>query len=131
MSYKLLADIVTIFHTFLIIFILAGILFSLKFRWFRPVESFLLLTAIVIWSIFSGCPLTLLENYLRSYTNNPIPLTSIGFIPYYLYHWFGFHFSDLQITMATYFIALLFFFIDIEWFLPSAKKYLVKHKFVK
>jgi hypothetical protein len=126
MDYELLANVVMVLHALLIVSIFLGILFSIKIRWFRPVESFALLTAIVIWSIFGGCPLTFVENYLRLHTSHPIPLSTTGFIPYYLYNWFGLQLSNSAFVLGTYLIALLFFFIDLEWLSSFLKRIFLK-----
>lgn len=124
--YEVAANIVTIFHAGLIIFVFLGILLGLKIRWFRPIESLFLLTAVVVWSIFGGCPLTYLEHYLRLHTENPIPLSQTGFIPYYAYQWFGVQISNMALVILTYATAGLFLVVDVKWLLPSFTKSLLK-----
>ncbi len=115
MNYNILADIITIVHTLLIVGILMGILISARYKKFRPIESFALLGAIVIWSLYSGCPLTYLEDYLRTLGGNPIPLTQIGFISFYLDKWFSVSITDKQLVTTTYITAIVFFGISVEW----------------
>jgi hypothetical protein len=118
MFYKYLADAVMIIHAALIFLILAGILVSIRYKRFRPVESVGLLSAILIWSLYGGCPATYLENYLRILAEHPLPLAEVGFIPFYFAKWFSLPITDYQLTLATYITALVFFLISVEWISP-------------
>ena len=90
MNYLLLADMVTVIHTALVVGILFGILVSVRYKRFRPIEALFLLLAILIWSLYSGCPLTYLEDFLRASAGHPIAISQVGFIPFYFNEWFGF-----------------------------------------
>lgn len=116
--YAFAADMVTVIHAALVIGVLLGILISVKYRRFRPIESFILLAAIVIWSLYDGCPLTYLENYLRYAADAPIDLLDSGFIPYYVNHWFGASITNRELTITTYVTAFVFLIISMEWMKP-------------
>jgi len=126
MSYESLANTVMIFHAILIVFVFVGILVSIRNKRFRPIESLILLSAIIIWSLYGGCPLTYLENSLRIQAGNPLPITEIGFIPFYVSRWFAFSVTDYQLTFATYLTAIIFFATSIEWLSPFVNPELVK-----
>lgn len=111
----LFANIITVIHSFLIIFVLAGILLSIRYKRFRLIESCILLLTILIWSLYGGCPLTYLENHLRIAAGAEIPLTKEGFIPYYVNSWFGIPISNDQLIIITYITASVFVLISIDW----------------
>ena len=118
MPYKFLADAVMIIHATLIFLVLAGILISIRYKRFRPMESIALLSAVLVWSLYGGCPATYLENHLRILAGQPLPLAEIGFIPFYFDKWFNLSVTDFQLTIATYITALIFFLISVEWVSP-------------
>lgn len=122
MNYLFFADVILVVHAILIIGVFVGILLSVIYKRFRPIEASLLLIAIVVWSVYGGCPLTSLENYLRIQGGNPLPLMEIGFIPYYLKQWFNLQMSGQAITVATYVVALVFVGLTIEWEWPLIKR---------
>ncbi len=126
MSYDALANLVMVIHIVLIGVVFIGILISIRYKRFRPIESLILLAAIVIWSLYAGCPLTHLENHLRISAGTPLPLTEIGFIPYYLNQWLSFSITDSQLTLATYTIAALFLITSVEWLSPFVNPEIVK-----
>jgi len=125
--YEILADIVTATHVLLIVGVFVGIAISIKFKWFRPVESFILLIMIVIWSLYSGCPLTYLEDSLRIKAFAPNPITEIGFITYYTKTWFGTAVSEQVVITVTYFIAALFFLFTLESFHKQIGRYIKRY----
>lgn len=117
MSYKLAADIVTVIHSILIFFVFISIGVSIFNKKFRPIEASILLIVIVLWSLYSGCPLTYFESYLRELSGFPLPsLINEGFIPHYLDKWLGLSITGKQIVIYTYFVAGLFFLLSIDWF---------------
>src|SRR3989344_9305561 len=118
MPYKFLADAVMVIHAALIFLVLAGILISIRYKRFRPMESIALLSAVLVWSLYGGCPATFLENHLRILAGNPLPLTEVGFIPFYFDKWFSLSMTRYQLTWATYMTAFVFFLISIEWVSP-------------
>ncbi|MES3004682.1 MAG: DUF2784 family protein [Patescibacteria group bacterium] len=113
--YNLLADAVMVIHWTFIVSVFLGILLSIKYKKFRPIESLVLLSAVIIWSLYGGCPLTNLESYLRDLSSNPLPINEIGFIPYYLSTWFNISLTNFQVEILTYGICLLFVIISFEW----------------
>jgi len=125
-DYLLLADMVTVIHTALIVGILLGILVSVRYKRFRPIEALFLLLAILIWSLYSGCPLTYLEDFLRTSAGHSTALSQAGFIPFYFNKWFGFFVTNREITIATYITAAFFFVISMEWMGPYAHLEIVK-----
>lgn len=121
-----MADIVSISHALLIILVFIGIGVSVKVKRFRPIEAVLLLSAIVIWSLYGGCPLTTLEAYLRPELSEP--LLKQGFIPYYLNNFFNLSISGAMVEIITYILALTFLALSFEWELPIIRKFLKKRK---
>jgi Protein of Unknown function (DUF2784) len=115
MSYGTLANIVTALHCLFILSVFIGILICVKYKKFRPLEASILLCAIVIWSLYGGCPLTNIESYLRLESGSPIPINEVGFIPYYLSTWFNLSLTNLQVELFTYGICILFVVISFEW----------------
>lgn len=126
MIYEVFATAVMILHVMLIGAVFLGILAGARFKRFRPIETFILLAAIVIWSIYGGCPLTSLENFLRTRAGYPLPLSETGFIPFYAHEWFGLSISNPQITVITYIIATIFLAVSIEWLSPYINFELVR-----
>ena len=125
--HSMAADLIMIIHTILIVLVFLGILLSIKYKRFRPVEALFLLTAVVIWSIYGACPLTTLENYYRNLSGYPIPLMEVGFIPYYFDKWLGLNISTDLITILTYAVAALFLVLTIEWEIPLIKRLKLKY----
>jgi hypothetical protein len=115
MSATLLADVVMVVHWLLIIAVFAGIALGIKIRWFRPIEATVLLIAVVLWSLYGGCPLTFIEQHLRVMAGTPIPLASVGFIPYYLGQWFAISVSSHTINIITYGLVGIFLLLSFEW----------------
>lgn len=126
MVYETLANIVMAFHAILIFSVLIGILISVRYKKFRPLESAFLLCAVLIWSLYGGCPLTFLESFLRSSAGYPLPLLEVGFIPYYLNSWFNLSITIYQLTIATWITAFLFLFTSIEWMSPYVNIEVIK-----
>ncbi len=126
MNYEGLANFVTVFHATLIFCAFAGILISVRYKRFRPIESIIIIGAIVVWSLYGGCPLTSLENWLRMHAGNPLPIADIGFIPFYFHKWFGLSVTDHQFIMTTYILAAIFIVMSIEWLSPFVNPELVK-----
>jgi hypothetical protein len=126
MNYEILANSVMIFHVFLILAVLIGILVSVRYKRFRPIEAIILLSSIIIWSIYGGCPLTYLENSLRIYAGNPTPLIQTGFISFYFDQWFNLPITNQQLTITTYITALIFFITSIKWLSPFINFEIIK-----
>ncbi len=126
MNYALLANIVTVLHTILIVGVLVGILISVRYKRFRPIEAAVLLGAVIIWSLYGGCPLTYLENFLRTLSGYPLPLIETGFIPYYFSSWLGWSITNSQLTIATYVTAVIFLLVSIKWASPYINLEIIK-----
>ena len=120
--YNLFANIIMVLHTTLIISVFVGLTLSFKYKKLRPFEAIFLLSAIVIWSIYGGCPLTMLENYLRNLSGDNILLTEVGFIPYYINTWFSYNMSGETVKYTTYLIATIFLVLSLDWEWPLIKK---------
>ena len=126
MIYGIFATIVMVVHAVLIGAVFLGILVGARFKRFRPIETFVLLAAIVIWSIYGGCPLTSLEDFLRIQAGPPLPISETGFIPFYAYEWLRISISNSQITAITYITAAIFLALSIEWLSPYVNFELIK-----
>ncbi len=124
--YLALANAVTVIHAVLIISVFVGIGLGITIKRFRPVEAFILLFTVIVWSLYGGCPLTYLENYLRLRASHPIPLVQTGFISYYSNRWFGLNFSDRNISIATYTVVAFFLILTMDWEFPYFKKRFLK-----
>ena len=115
MNYLLIADLVMMIHALLIISVFFGIFISFKMKKFRPIESFILISAIVVWSLYNGCPLTYIEDHFRNLAGTPIDLLGQGFIPYYINHFFDTDITARNILTATYILSGLFLLLSIDW----------------
>ena len=82
MTYRICADLVVAIHFVFILFVILGGLLVLKWRWVRflHVPAVLWGVAIEFWGWF--CPLTPLENWLRSAAEKDTYTT--GFIDHYI-----------------------------------------------
>ena len=126
--YDVIADGVMLAHAALIIAVLFGIAISVKYKRYRPVEAGILLMAVVIWSLYEGCPLTFVEDYYRNQTPTPIHLAETGFIPYYLNDWVGINLSNRGVEILTYSTAVVFLLLTVDWEFPILKKAFLKKK---
>ena len=70
--------------------------------------------------------MTYAENSLRIYSGNPLPLTTNGFISFYFDKWFDLTITNYQLTMITYFAALLFLSVSVEWISPYVNLEIIK-----
>ena len=123
MNYETTANIVALSHGLLILIVLGGIFLSIRIKRYRPIEALLLILAVIIWSLYGGCPLTTLENYLRTIAGSPAPmLVTDGFIPYYLIRFFDWRISGDTITILTYALVFVFLVLSIEWEIPILKR---------
>ncbi len=130
--YEFLANIIMILHFILICGVLIGILVSIRYKRFRPIESIILLSAIIIWSLYDGCPLTYLENFLRIKAGLPIELLHAGFIPFYIKNIFGWTISKYELTITTYIVAFVFFLLSVDFINPYINFEIVKlRKYLK
>lgn len=120
--YVHIADLVTIIHILLIVIVLAGIPISIIYKKYRPIQSIILLSTVIIWILFDGCPLTYIENTLRINNGHPLPIVESGFIVFYLNKWFDLSISNFQLTVVTYIAAFVFVFLSLGWLKTSIKK---------
>lgn len=123
MSAIFLANTVAIAHGLLIISVFIGIFLSIRVQRFRPVEAGILLSAIVIWSLYGACPLTTLEQELRNQAGQNPPLYELGFIAFYVKTLFQVSITPQLVTIITYAMALVFLVLSIEWELPLIRKW--------
>ena len=126
MNYLFLAQVVTTLHTLLIAAVLLGIIVSIRYKRYRPIEALILLSAVLIWSLYSGCPLTHLESNLRVSAGQTNLIDQMGFIPFYADQWFGILITRQQILLITYITAIIFFAISIKWISPYINPEIVK-----
>jgi len=126
MSYENFANLVMVLHVILILSVLIGILVSVRYKRFRPFEATFLLLAVIIWSLYGGCPLTYIENSLRISAGHPLPISEIGFIPFYMDRWFNLPITNYQLKVATYITAIIFLFTSIEWASPYINPEIIK-----
>lgn len=106
--YEILAKIVSICHVGigLIAGILGGLYAGLKWRWAGNACLSLLITILLGPLVFGGCPLTQLENYLRS-KYDPSSIKANGFIIDLLERYFS---ESTAAGLALLFqVALVFF----------------------
>ncbi len=118
MNNIVLANVVVAVHATLIFSVLVGILISVRYKRFRPLETFALIAFILIWSLYGACPLTNLEDYLRGGPPSATSLTNTGFIPYYLRDLFGIELPRRFVVNSIYATGAIFFLISIEWLSP-------------
>ncbi|MDP2651342.1 MAG: DUF2784 family protein, partial [bacterium] len=83
-----------------------------------PFETAFLVVAIVLWSIYGNCPLTILEEHFRTLAGNPSGITSIGFIPYYANKLFAVGINSRVVNYSVYTTGVLFFLLSINWISP-------------
>ena len=124
--YILFADMVMILHAVLIVAVFIGIFISLKLKRFRPIEALVLVSAVVVWSLYGGCPLTNAEDTFRKFGDQPIPLKEFGFISYYLKTWFHLSLSEKMLEYLTYSLSTVFIGLTIDWELPFLRRILKK-----
>jgi hypothetical protein len=118
MNYTFLADLTAVVHVTIIFLVLFGILVSVRYKRFRPIEAAVLLIVIVLWSAYGNCPLIILEDYFRNLAGHPIHLTGVGFIPYYAQKFLHLNISAHTVKASTYTTASVFFLATVEWISP-------------
>ena len=64
--YRILANVVFVFHWIWVAILLVGALMELPFPWYIPIHYTVLLITFGAQRIWQGCPLTKLENALRA-----------------------------------------------------------------
>jgi hypothetical protein len=118
MNYNALANATAITHITIVFLVLVGILISVRYKRFRPWESFILLFIVVLWSIYGNCPLTILEEHFRTLAGNPTLITAKGFLPFYANKYLGVSLLSGTVTRSTYFTGGMFTLASVEWVSP-------------
>src|SRR5581483_4640416 len=119
------ANVTAITHFLVTIAVPLGLLVSFRYKRFRPLEAGLLLVLFVIWNVYHGCPLTVLEQYLRDKAGQHVDIESVGFNPYYLNKFFGISVKGATLRQYTYYTSATFFGASIEWFKPFFHKEII------
>ncbi|MDO8729096.1 MAG: DUF2784 family protein [bacterium] len=118
MNYSFWADATAVTHFTIILVVLGGLLVSFRYKRFRPWEAGTLILAVVLWSYYGNCPLTIVEQYFRDLAGQKANLTSIGFLPYYANRLLSVSLSSNLVQKTTFFTGGAFFAASIEWFAP-------------
>lgn len=109
MIYKILADIIVIFHFLWIVFLISGAFFVRKYRFLKFFHISRLAYALIIQIFDLYCPLTYLETWLRA-KHDPSLNYEGSFISYYLEKLIYIEISNLIIVALT-FVLVTFNFI--------------------
>lgn len=118
MDYDLWADATATFHFTIIVAVIVGLLISFRYRRFRPWEAGALILIVIFWSYYGNCPLTILEEKLRTLAGKPSGITDIGFLPYYADKILGIAISSKVVQRTTFFTGGAIFTASIEWLVP-------------
>ena len=123
MAYKILADLVTLLHFFWILFLLFGFIFALKRWWVALFHLAGLVFAFILNIMGWYCPLTYLENYLRT-LHDPETSYAGAFI---IRHVDRFIYPDLPEKVVRI-GAILFVCLYILGYAYLAKKHKILHR---
>ena len=118
MDYRLLANLVAVFHTTWIVILIGGIGLQFIFKWYRPIHLAVVTTTVVSQLIFLGCPLVALEQALRR-QYDPDRSFIDSFVVHYLQKMFGIEVSLLMVTGMLAVVAIASFTI---WVLPQLRR---------
>jgi hypothetical protein len=118
MNYHLWANTTALIHFIIIVAVIVGLLVSFRYRRFRPWEAGALILIVVLWSYYGNCPLTILEEKLRTLAGAPSGITNIGFLPFYADKLFGIALSSRLIQRTTFFTGGAIFTASLEWLFP-------------
>jgi hypothetical protein len=118
MNYDFWADATAVTHFTIIVAVLVGLLISFRYRRFRPWEAGALILIVVLWSYYGNCPLTILEEKLRTMAGAPSGITNIGFLPFYAAKIFNVNFTSRLVQRTTFFTGGALFAASIEWLAP-------------
>ncbi len=106
MPYKLLADVVMVFHWVWIIILFVCLCFLLQRKKFHPAYGAILTMTAIGQVIWEECPFLTLEKYLRSQYDSPQNYGD-SFIVYWLHEWFDVDMSPLVITYSLWGIVII------------------------
>ena len=118
MDYNFWADVTAVTHATIIVAVIVGLLISFRYKRFRPWEAGALIATVVLWSYFGNCPLTILEEKLRTLAGNPSGITNVGFTPFYANKLLGVSFTSRMVQQTTFFTGGALFAASIEWLSP-------------
>lgn len=104
MEFKLLADLMVLFHLLWILFLFFGAFWGVRIRAVRILHLFGLALALYTQLLDRYCPLTHLEVYLRS-RQNPAATYSGSFLIYYIEKVVYLEISYVLILIATVFLC--------------------------
>src|SRR3989344_8776761 len=118
MNYDLFANTTAVVHFTTIVAVIVGLLVCFRYKRFRPWEAGALITIVVLWSYYGNCPLTILEEKLRTLAGNPTGITNIGLTPFYANKLLGVSFTSRMVQQTTFFTGGALFAASIEWLSP-------------
>jgi hypothetical protein len=105
MGFKILADLMVLFHFLWILFLFLGFFWGIRFRTVRLFHLFGLALAFYIQLFDRYCPLTHLELYFRS-RHAPISYYSGSFIIYYMEKIIYLQVPQIIVLIATVFLCI-------------------------
>lgn len=118
MNYITLANITAVVHFITIVAVIVGLLACFRYKRFRPLEAGVLILIVVFWSYYGNCPLTILEEKLRTLAGKPSGITNIGFLPFYADKLFGISITSKIVQRFTFFTGGAIFTASLEWLSP-------------
>jgi hypothetical protein len=118
MNFAFWADATAALHFTIIISVIVGLFISFRYKRFRPWETAAVLLIIVFWSLYGNCPLTLIEQHLRTLAGQNVNLSDVPFLSYYSNKVFGVSIASSLIQRTTYFTGGSILTASIEWFRP-------------
>ena len=118
MNFSFLADTTAIVHFSIIVAVILGLLISFRYKRFRPWEAGALLLIVVLWSYYGNCPLTILEEKLRTLAGSPSGITQVGFLPFYANKLLGIGLTSRLVQRSTFFSGGAIFTASVEWLAP-------------
>lgn len=117
-NFEVWADTIALTHFLIIVAVIVGLLVSFRYRRFRPWEAGALIAIVVLWSYYGNCPLTILEEKLRTLAGAPSGITEVGFLPFYADKFLGIAISSKVIQRTTFFTGGAIFTASLEWLAP-------------
>ncbi|MBX4206194.1 DUF2784 family protein [Candidatus Parcubacteria bacterium] len=118
MNFDFWADATAATHFLIILAVVVGLLVCFRYKRFRPLEAGILLAIVVLWSYYGNCPLTILEEKLRTLAGHPTGITNVGFLPFYANKFLGVALSSRLVQRSTFFSGGAIFTASIEWLRP-------------
>jgi hypothetical protein len=121
MGYKILADLMVLFHFLWILFLFFGVFWGIRYKAVRLFHFFGLGFAFFIQLFNWYCPLTHLELYFRS-KHDPISYYSGSFIIYYMERIIYLQVPQYLILIATIFLCALNLLLYLAYFRKGGAK---------